>query len=168
MEVDSSEIERSDLDADSEVRYNRSYLPTNSPVLGSGWGCDEEWSEEILLSSPDKPAGGGVQRFPLAVQQQQAEPTRAVRPSRSHQQVEEMEHQHHRQSSQSGQSRQQSGGGLGQAQQDQVRGDGRPRREGDTERERRAERPQHWEQPQSELGGFEFGRISLNQHLRPC
>ena len=125
MEVDSSEIERSDLDADSEVHIiflsDTDYIRASHETLlccFPGWGCDEERSEEILLSSPDKPVGGraGVERLhPPVEQQQQTEQAGPVRPGGGHQQVEEVEHQHHRQSGQSGQSNGKSGRRFGPA-----------------------------------------------------
>ena len=69
MEVDSSEVEKSDIDADTEVSWDMFkiiyYLrATNLKLLSEknnfeiGWGCNEKWFEKILLRASDQPAGG--------------------------------------------------------------------------------------------------------------
>ena len=146
------------------ILYYNTRASHQTPVCWCpGGGCDEKWPEKIVLSAPDKSVGGGVQQLQPPVQHQ-TEPSSPVRPGGCEQQVEKVEHQHHHRSSQSRQSSEQPGGGLGQAQQDQVGGDRRPGGQRNTGREGCPERPHYREQSQSELGGLEIGKYPILVH----
>ena len=51
MEVDSNEVERSDLDADTEVNYFIPIYFFDYQTLGRG--CHEKWPQALVLCPPD-------------------------------------------------------------------------------------------------------------------